>query len=150
VPCFDGPGGCNLPALNVGGPTSDTATWTGYQNGHSTPSVRGFLEVSPCKSSGNGSHTPPGEPNIVGPNNEIDLTHGVTGSPQAKNNPFAMTKCVMDNKLGCNIDSTGKITAGPGVVFSIPVFDQTTCSSPASGMTPVVGFATIALTSVTG
>jgi hypothetical protein len=144
VPCFDGPGGCNLPSLTVGGPNSDTAAWTGYQNGHDTPAIRGFLNVPPC---GTTAYTPPGEQNVFGDNNEIDLTNGVTGN--GPNNPVSMMDCVETNNLGCNIDSEGRITEGPGDVFQIPVFDQTTCSTPASGMTPVVGFATVRLRPVT-
>jgi hypothetical protein len=147
-PCFQG--SCQLPAFTMGGPSVDTAVWQGFQTGHSTSDVRGFLVQGSCRPNGQGSYTVPGDQSVFGSNDWVDTTNGVTGN--GLNNPFNLTKCIYDNHMGCNADAQGNISAGTaadGRVFTIPIFDWATCSSTAQGQQDIVGFATVRITSVT-
>jgi hypothetical protein len=103
-PCDDAPGACQLPPVNMGSPSGDTAAWTGFQSGHSTSDIRGYLDQAPlCDPPG--SYTPPGEQGLFGSNNTIDVTNGVTGN--GGNNPFNVMKCIFDSNLGCSLDNAG-------------------------------------------
>jgi hypothetical protein len=153
-PCDDAPGACQLPAVNMGSPSGDTAAWTGFQSGHSTSNIRGYIDQPPACDP-NGSYTPPGEQGLFGGNNTIDVTNGVTGN--GSNNPFNVMQCIFNNNLGCSVDSNGNFVdgngsgqGGGGRYFTVPVYNDSTCASPDTGSQSIVGFATIVITSVAG
>jgi hypothetical protein len=142
TPCFQQT--CQLPSLTTQSPNTDTANWHGFQDGHNANTVRGYLEQGPCQAPGNPSI--PGEQSVFGEGNHIDLTNGELGG--AANQPYGLMQCIVANNLGCAIDGDGHITGGGGTVFTIPIYDATNCSAPASGQKDIVGFATVRITNV--
>jgi hypothetical protein len=140
-PCLEN---CQLPSLTMGGPQTDTANWHGFQEGHNTNTVRGFLRHTQCP--GSGSYTPPGDQSVFGSGAWVDVTNGVTGS--GTGNPFNMAQCIWQKNLGCAINGDGEITGSGGTVFTIPIYDASNCSVPASGHQDLVGFATVRITNV--
>src|SRR5207244_8241867 len=92
----------------------------------------------------------------------IRITNGSNGA--GSNGPFELAQCLIGQGAktaggkkcttaptpqGCTIDSsTGKITGYGGTVFTIPIFDLTPCTTSMNQPKPLVGFATVNITSV--
>ena len=77
---------------------------------------------------------------------QIDLTNGVNGCGQ--NQAWTRLACARDNNWGCTVDSNGNINGYGGTGFRVGGLQQTpACSTNPSGNYPLVGFATINLTS---
>jgi hypothetical protein len=142
TPCAQGT--CQLPALKMGGPGTDTANWHGFQSGHNTADVRAYLRQAPC---GTGPGSSPGEQAVYGDSNWVDTTNGVQGT--GTNQPFTVLACILQNNLGCSWNN-GEITGAGGAVFTIPIYSASNCSSPVSGVQTIVGFSTVRITNVSG
>lgn len=155
--------GCTLPAAQVSSNGNDTAAWTGFQSGHSENTVRGF--ISPLGSS---ACNPPGTGSISAQTDgsSVDVTNGISCNANNKSCSWFLVKCVAgcnaagtqcpgsggaSPPLGCKLDANGNIIPGQrGNVFTIPIVDMgATCGTNFVGNQPIVGFATVAINSVT-
>src|SRR6187401_1051666 len=133
---------------------SDTAGFTGFDEGHSNSDVVKYINQGPCGK----KNQPPIPGQTTG--DSVDMSNGLRGGSQ--NQPFGLSACVAGIKTkgnsntlpqGCKVDSsTGKIIPGQkGAVFQIPVFESTAAECAvkfADHAADIVGFATIEITSV--
>ena len=152
--------GCTLPDLQVSTNNTDSAAWTGYNNNPTVPILRGYMTptTANCSQGNNGSQVPT---QTVGP--DIQITNGVNGNGgNSGSTPFEIVQCLIGQQpatkqnpsppppQGCTIDDeTGKIDGWGGTIFTIPVFQLDTCTTSMNQSWPLVGFATVEITSVT-
>jgi hypothetical protein len=115
---------------------TDTAAWTGYQSTADTNTMRGFMPDE-CR---NGNSPVPEQ---TAYDSDINVSNG-SHTPM-----YDDMKCVFENKLGCkDTNGDGIFDGTGGDIFTIPVFEMSSCGTNPTGTRDVVGFATVQIQNV--
>jgi hypothetical protein len=138
---------CSLPTLQVASNGSDTAAWTGFDEGANASNIRAYMNQGPCDPPGRNDTI---DQQVIGAT--ITLNNGLNAA--ADRNVFGMAQCIAGlgdaPPQGCEVDENGNILSGErGNVFTLPVVEGGAgCDENFNQDRAMVGFATVRITDV--